>query len=482
MITTLARRISAFRTVLLATALATGFVAVPTQAGDFLPRLGNYFNQDEPGWGLDIQLADPARFGADDLIFVIWFTYREDGTPVWYLAVGELDGMSWSGNVDAFTWDRTLLQATGESIGTVSIEWSTETDAVFSWDLDGLTQKGTIIGQREVSFAQFSSGPTRADYSGHHFKASLSGYGISLLTLGHVSVGTMYFYDDDGQPVWIQGVDADTDMLLDLDMQYFTGEGLCPACLSKNAKGGSFESEPLTLFQVAYQARLKDDPERIDDVDLFYGLAYVGTTVNADTPLGNAPFSFAPSAVALHLVPGGTAYEAVMPLTPTSLSLGEDEIDDILQLAEFEPNLGVDPGPGFPPNCLNPTIDRLEIGFESGSDGYGAILRQGNPVFFVDELNFLWNIPTMAAFFKPGDETLSMLVQGGLAQGIADAFHAFLYGGSSETFFDDPSIFEMDEVTSSRVNGITRNPPRIFALRYSGQDPAHKCATALIDG
>ena len=67
-----------------------------------------------------------------------------------------------------------------------------------------------------------------------------------------------------------------------------------------------------------------------------------------------------------------------------------------------------------PPNCLNPTIDRLEIDFEFGSDGYGAILRQGNPLFFVDELNFLWNIPTLTAYFKPGAETLIMLVQGGL--------------------------------------------------------------------
>lgn len=491
MITTLAKRIMAFRTMLFAAVVALGFIVAPVQAGDFLPKLGNYFNEDEPGWGLDIQLADPVRFGADNLIFVIWFTYREDGTPVWYLAVGQLDGMSWSGNLDVFTYDRALLEATAESIGTVSIEWSNESDAVFSWDLDGLTQKGTITGQREVSFAQFSSGPTRVDYTGHHFNASLPGYGISLLTLGHVSVGTLYFYDGDGQAVWTQGVDTDTDLRLELDMQYFTGTDLCPACLSDDAKsgdarfdaakGGSFGSVPLTTFFVIYQARLKENPERLDDVDLFYGLAYLVFGLNADTPLGSQPFSFASSAVALHLIPGGGAYEVVMSLTPTALSLSDDEIDDVLPLSGFEPSLGVSTGAGFPPDCTVPTVDRLEIGFEFGADDYGDILRGGNPLFFVDELNFRWNIPALTAFFKPGDETLVMLVQGGLDQGLSNAFHAFLFGGSSEMFFGDPSGFLMDEVTSSRVNGINDIPPRIFSALYSGQDDNNECATAFVD-
>jgi len=486
MITTLAKRIMAFRTMLLAMALATGFIAAPVQAGGFLPQLGNYFNDAEPGWGLDIQLADPEQFGADNLIFVIWFTYREDGSPIWYLAAGTLDGMSWSGNLDVFTYDRATLEATAESVGTVSLVWSNETNAVFSWELDGLVQKGTVTGEREVSFFQFSSGPTRADYTGHHYKPSLPGYGISLLTLGHVSVGTMYFYDDDGQPVWIQGVDADTDMLLDLDMQYFTGDGLCPACLSKeapsrSAKGGSFESEPLTLFHVMYEVRLKEDPQRIDDLDVFFGISYVRTTLNDETPLGAQPFSFAPGAVAIHLIPGGSAYEVVMPLTPTSLSLSEDEIDDILPLAEFEPSLGVSTGAGFAPDCFHPTVDRLEIVFESGSDSYGAILRRGVPLLFSDELDFLWNIPVLAAFFKPGDETLVMYVQGGVDEALANGFHGFLFGGSSATFFNDPSIFHMDEVTTSRVNGINDIPPRIFAARYSGQDDQHECATDFVD-
>ncbi len=131
---------------------------------------------------------------------------------------------------------------------------------------------------------------------------------------------------------------------------------------------------------------------------------------------------------------------------------------------------------------MNPTIDRLEIGFKSGSDDYGAILRGGNPLFFSDELDFLWNIPALTAFFKPGDETLIMLVQGGLDEALANVFHAFLFGGSSEMFFDDPTIFEMDEATSSRVNGINNIPPRIFAALYSGQDEQNSCATALIGG
>lgn len=473
---TLAGRISALRRFLATIALAAGLVAGPASAGDFMPQLGNYFNDDEPGWGLDIQLADPDQFGADNLIFVIWFTYREDGTPIWYLAVGALDGMSWSGNLDVFTWAVETQDFTSETVGTIALEWTNASDATFSWDLDNLAAKGTVTGERAVSFAEFAEGPTHVDYSGHHFPPDLPGWGMSVLTQGDVSVGTMYFYDADGQPTWIQGIDADSDFELDMDMRYFTGDDLCPACLSGAQKGGGFESVDLATVHMAYARRFKETPVRMDDLDLFFGINHNFVTVNPDTPLGDSPFSFAPDEIPIRF-PGGGPHRPFMPLTPVPTALTDDEIDTIVMLTDFRMSGFITPDLS-PPICPGNLPTNLSI--ELDPDGYGPLLTDaGNDVFFIDELSRPWNVPVEVSVFRPGDETIALMLQGALDDFPLNAFHTLLFSGPAEDFFNDPTTMSLFQTISGRFSRIFNVPPEFFLWLNPGP-VEQKCAEARL--
>lgn len=240
-----------------------------TAKGDeFRPEFGNWFDFDNPGWGLDIQRAG-------DLLFVIWFTYRPDGTPIWYVVVGELDDMSWTGDIQVFKWDpfgTPGSQATASTVGTMTIVWSDETNATASWTLNGTP------GSADVSFAAFAGGPTLANLTGHYFPFFAPGWGFTLLTQGEVTVLTMYFYKD-GQPTWLQGVVVDPGFLGFVAMNYFFGPGLCPSCLGKRGQTKANFDVTLTA-EIRYEYAPGNPQETALNVE----------EENPGSPLGLNPF------------------------------------------------------------------------------------------------------------------------------------------------------------------------------------------------
>jgi len=218
--------------------------------GGFVPNFGNYFDATNVGWGLDIQ-------GAGDLIFAVWFTYLADGSPYWYIIVGELEakggGMSMTGDINSFKWDAggaPNSQATATNRGTMTIDWKDASDADVTWTLDG------DDGSASVSFAVFASGPAIANVTGHYFDFTASGWGYTLLTQGSVTVLTMYWYKD-GQPVWAQGVSTTLGFSQIFALVFFDGPGLCPSCLDKGVTKGGATSTPLEDVRVDWVA---EDP------------------------------------------------------------------------------------------------------------------------------------------------------------------------------------------------------------------------------
>jgi len=202
---------------------AFGTLAHATEAekGAFLPLFGNWFDTTTPGWGLDIQ-----RVG--DLLFVVWFIYRADGTPIWYVAVGTLTDMSWTGNIDVFSWNAGTQTATPTSVGTMTIVWSDDSNAAVTWTLNGND------GGANIEFAAFAPGSTLANMTGHYFPFFTPGWGFTLLTQGDVTVMTMYFYKN-GEPIWAQGVTTTAGFSPSMIMNYFFSTELCPECLSRKS-------------------------------------------------------------------------------------------------------------------------------------------------------------------------------------------------------------------------------------------------------
>jgi len=250
-------------------------IAIPDKG--FLPNLGNWANNDSLGWGLDIQALG-------NVLFAVWFTYNLDGTPTWYIIVGELTakggGMSMTGNVESFKWDPFGTpgdQATVTIVGTMTIEFTDASNANASWTLDGTDNAAPI------SFIRFAPPPTPANLTGHYFDEIRPGWGFTLLTQGDVTVMTMYWYKN-GQPVWGQGVATSPGTSLTLTLLYFTGVGLCPSCLDDN-KGISADpptTEPLANMLIAWGL---DDPPVVG----VGGTAVAGA--NKGGPLGADPFS-----------------------------------------------------------------------------------------------------------------------------------------------------------------------------------------------
>jgi len=244
----------------------------------FLPSFGNYFDDANPGWGLDIQ-----RLG--NSIFAVWFTYNLDGTPTWFIIVGELDGMSVTGNIESFKWDRfgdPGEQATVSVRGTMTIAWSNTSDATASWTLDGES------GSAPVSFTQFALPPTLANMTGHYYDVMRPGWGYTLLTQGTVTVMTMYWYKD-GQPVWAQGVSPDLGFTQVFELLYFLGPGLCPSCLS--SKGGGPTTTELASLTVDWAATtMPAGGGSVTAAPISYIYETVGIFSAKGGPLGANPF------------------------------------------------------------------------------------------------------------------------------------------------------------------------------------------------
>jgi len=415
-----------------------------------IPALGNYFNTAQPGWGLDIQRAESPR---GDIIFVIWFTYRPDGTPIWYLAVGEIVGNRWVGNMDVFSWDGDSASAT--AVGTMTLEWSSDTVAAFSWVLNG------DPGTAPVSFAEFSADPTVVDYTGHHFPPAQPGWGMSALTQGEVTVVTIYFYDGAGDPTWIQGVDFAADFRITPEMSLFDGPGLCPSCIAQNKQVKGATSEVLIDVNLNYLRQLKNNPNWADDLDLLFAANSDDSTINQDTALGSHPFG------AIDLPDLGT-FQTMMPLTPVDTALRGSELTQATNLTMLQVS------PGITPN-LDPVVcdGDVSVEFELALErrDYGDMTEDGAPIFAED-----FDTAMRATVFKPGETTLALLVEA--ADTVTDAIHTLLVAGPNADFFGNPAGgFEMNQAVSTRINNVS-GAPEIAFWGYNGAPPSPNCAIA----
>ncbi|TDJ35901.1 MAG: hypothetical protein E2O56_00400 [Gammaproteobacteria bacterium] len=213
-------------------------VSPAREKGAFIPSLGNWFAPLTVGWGLDIQIVG-------NLLFVVWFTYLADGSPIWYVVVGELDGMGWTGDIDVFSWDSNTQTAENTTVGSMTINWSDEDNASVSWTLNGQP------GQANVTFSRFNPDPALANLTGHYFPFSTPGWGFTLLTQGDVTVLTIYFYKD-GEPVWAQGVSGTPGFNHLITLLLFNAPSLCPSCLGTPKGDNNFTTEPIQDMDVFY--------------------------------------------------------------------------------------------------------------------------------------------------------------------------------------------------------------------------------------
>jgi hypothetical protein len=181
---------------------------------NIFPQQGLWWNPQRSGHGIDIEVI-----GGDSL-FVIWYTYRDDNTPIWYLGSAAFSGNAWGGSMDVFSWDG--QQATSQSTGQFGLDFSDTSHATFWWQFSGQERQ-----HEPFELFTFATKKTAVDYSGTYFEQAKPGYGMTLSIQGDTELAVLYFYDNNGRATWAIG---SNNHCTDDNYQLSSLQGFCPTC------------------------------------------------------------------------------------------------------------------------------------------------------------------------------------------------------------------------------------------------------------
>lgn len=192
--------------------------ALQTAAGvGGAPLPGLWFNPARDGTGFNLNQIDGQ-------LIVEWYTYLEDGTPVWYLAqapVAEEDDY-WQAPLNQFRWDGTAASAT--QVGTMTLIFESRDKAILNFRLHG--RSGSEPYQVIVDDLSCTSNGAEVARTGLWFMPEQPGFGYSILNVGGDQVHVNYLYGPTGLPRWVLGQgQADSEQIT---LAQFSG--FCPSC------------------------------------------------------------------------------------------------------------------------------------------------------------------------------------------------------------------------------------------------------------
>jgi DNA-binding beta-propeller fold protein YncE len=215
------------------------------------PRIGLWYNSTRSGHGVDVQISH-------ENMFIIWYTYNDDGTPTWYFA-SDSYSPNWQADLYSFTWDAILKQSTGTIVGRVQFDFTNARTAQFSWDINGR------LGSEPFNYFNTSASSTIYQNTGIYYDPTESGWGLSIDTQGTAQVAVVYYYDENGLPRWSLGSTSNSDQT-SIEMLSFTG--FCPDCeyqLTQNTSIGSLDLIFIQNRMIQVSTQL-DYPENLQSV------------------------------------------------------------------------------------------------------------------------------------------------------------------------------------------------------------------------
>ena len=221
------------------TTLGNGFTAT-----DNVIRTGLWWNSSRAGHGLDIQFSG-------ETLFVIWYTYDESGTPIWYLGTGEQQDNQWTIPLQRYQWNYAEQSAIPTTVGSMTLNFSNANSASMTWQISHR--------QGEESIEPYLLSGTQAtdDHSGTWFDATEPGYGLTMSNQGNYDIAVLYFYDENGNPIWALG-DNGGEQAAELQLaSYHSACADCPNLQTTASPAGSirysFSSETETLLTTALE-------------------------------------------------------------------------------------------------------------------------------------------------------------------------------------------------------------------------------------
>ncbi len=186
------------------------YTVSPQQPNTTVAKEGLWWIPSQPGSGFDIGI------NSNNDLYMVWYTYRLDGRPIWYLASAPLNGSAWNADLLEFSWNGN--SANSKRVGNAQINFQDTSHATLSWTLD------TGNGSTDIEYFVFDQGSSVN--AGTWFDPGQPGYGLTQVNQGATQVKVLYFYNQTGNPVWALGSGAATTATTTMD----SFAGTCPAC------------------------------------------------------------------------------------------------------------------------------------------------------------------------------------------------------------------------------------------------------------
>lgn len=154
-------------------------------------RHGLWWNPDRPGSGIDIHRSS-------DGVFLVWYTFRQDGSPVWFTAQGALhQGRFQSDLLEHRAVDG--IHADFSVAGQVSLDIRRPETIEFAWTL------GQDQGEWMVQPYVVDGPAIDVDHSGAWFQVDRPGHGLTLSEQGSFLLAALMYFDAGGRAVWRAG-------------------------------------------------------------------------------------------------------------------------------------------------------------------------------------------------------------------------------------------------------------------------------------
>ena len=222
-----------------------------------LPR--HWFDPTRSGHGIDFRRVEFADGGMAH--FAHFYTYDQDGNPEWFMAIGEMEGDTFSAALEYYTFDENRdppQQASPARQGMLTMDFDPPLDhptckdarnvgdafssegvifAVVDWELDGETGSWCM---QPLRFGDTPGMPEDVTGSWLASDSSDVGWGFSLLHRNYgprpIINAVLYYYDAQGNPVWSSGVigggyDLPFRSVMDgIEMEMLHIDGFCRTC------------------------------------------------------------------------------------------------------------------------------------------------------------------------------------------------------------------------------------------------------------
>ncbi len=172
------------------------------------------------GQGYEYNLSGPSRA-------LIWYTYDEDGQPVWFIASNSaMDGNIWTADLLRVTNDGSQQQTA--PVGQVSVTLLTETDAMFSFTLFGESGTERMVPLSALTCPEIDG--SKESLTALWFRGIDGLGGASILMNSATQAQIHYLFDAAGMPRWLFAQDRDEPAPTNPEMPMLQFSGYCAVC------------------------------------------------------------------------------------------------------------------------------------------------------------------------------------------------------------------------------------------------------------